>query len=51
MDSLLNLLDLNDRKVENLDEISLNTNINYNEVNIKLNKERQASLEFLKNSL
>ncbi len=51
MDSLLNLLDLNDRKVENLDEFSLNTNINYNEVNIKLNKERQASLEFLKNSL
>lgn len=51
MDSLLSLLGLDERKVYDFENFSLNDNINFKEANIKLDKEREKSIEFLRKSL
>jgi hypothetical protein len=49
--SLLNLLNLQNRKIESGNHSNIKTNIDYEEVDKLLNKERVKSLEFLKKIL
>lgn len=51
MESLLQLLDLEDRKVKDLENINLNKDIDYDKVNELLNIEREKSIKFLRENL
>lgn len=50
-DSILNLLHLKDRMIENVSEIDVSATINYSNVEEILNIEREKSRTFIKNSL
>lgn len=50
-ESILNLLQLKDRMIENISEIDVSSSINYSNVEEILNIEREKSRTFIKNSL
>lgn len=51
MIDLLNDLDLSDRIIMNVNQLNLNKEIDFNEVNRKLAKLRRKSIDFLKTAL
>lgn len=50
-ESILNLLELNNRLIEDVDDVSLSSSIDYNKVNTILEKERAKSISFLKENI